>query len=198
YQLSRLFLDENEIIWIERDNWDNVASLAEQFKDSLNVPAFVLTEGASVAQALPGAKTLATDIIRNEEELGLKFQHIFVDAGTGFSATALIDGLAEYNHQAHVYVLILANQPQYLTPKATNYVRFYPQTAKAFGSLNQAIKQEMQRLAREEGLLTDPVYSAKLFYESRRYIETNQLQGPVLIIHSGGLLTLTGFEFKPS
>ena len=51
--------------------------------------------------------------------------------------------------------------------------------------MNQTIKNEIKRLAQEEGILADPIYSAKLFHESRRYIETEQLKGNILIIHSG-------------
>ncbi len=203
YKLSRLFLDEQEIIWIARDDWVTVNEQAHEYLLTLNEPGFVLQEGASVPQAMAGALTLADDIILNEHSLGVTFQHIFIDSGTGFSAAALINGLNRLNHSAQIHVLLLADDEstfrsklkQWLELIPQNFLCLYPTTAKAFGSVNQTIKNEIKRLAREEGILADPIYAAKLFYESRNFIQTEQLKGNVLIIHSGGTLTMPGFDY---
>ncbi|CAM3111782.1 1-aminocyclopropane-1-carboxylate deaminase [Legionella steigerwaltii] len=203
YKLSRLFLDEQEIVWISRDKWASVNELAYNYLLTLKAPGFVLQEGASVVEAMSGALTLADDIILNEQSLGFKFQHIFIDAGTGFSAAGLINGLNRLNHSAQVHVLLLADNESIFRSKLQQWIGFipqnflclYPTTAKAFGSVNQTIKKEVRRMAREEGILADPIYAAKLFYESRKYIETQRLKGNVLIIHSGGTLTMPGFNY---
>ncbi|KTD50701.1 pyridoxal-phosphate dependent enzyme [Legionella quateirensis] len=202
YKLSRLFLDEQEIIWVNREEWLNVDELANTYLNELKEPGFVLTEGASVAAAMDGALSIATDILHNEETSGVIFQHIFVDAGTGFSAAALIKGLTELKHQASIHVLLLADDERTFRLKLNDWIGsippqvdcFYPDTAKSFGSLNQMIKLEIRRLAREEGILADPIYSAKLFHSARIYIKNMNLKGNVLIIHSGGTLTMAGFE----
>lgn len=204
FKLSRLFLDEQDIVWVERDEWSDVDHKAQLYLHNLNEAGFVLNEGASVPAAMAGAMSLADDIIKNEHSLDFSFHHIFVDAGTGFSAAALINGLAKSNHQAKIHVLLLADDEetfndkliQWLGTHSENYDCFYPTTAKAFGSLNNTIKQEIRRLAREEGILADPIYSAKLFHEARRYIDVNGLKGKVLIIHSGGTLTMAGFDLQ--
>lgn len=202
FKLSRLFLEEQEIIWVTREDWPHVQELANHFLNELKEPGFVLTEGASVPEAMVGALSLAADIIHNEQSSGVIFQHVFVDAGTGFSAAALIKGMAERNHQASIHVLLLADDEHTFRLKLKNWIRevppqvycFYPETAKSFGSVNQAIKHEIRRLAREEGILADPIYSAKLFHSARMYIKNKNLKGNVLIIHSGGVLTMAGFE----
>jgi 1-aminocyclopropane-1-carboxylate deaminase len=201
FKLSQLFLKEEEIQWIPRENWMNVEAIAKQHLKSLNVPAFILCEGASVKESMVGSMTLADDILRNEDSLGIQFDHVFVDAGTGFSAIALIKRMQELKHPAIVHVLLLADNEELFAAKmrhwlpgsAANYKCFYPSTARSFGSVNQTIKNEIKRLAYEEGILTDPIYSAKLFYETKLYIRANKLVGKVLIIHSGGTLTLAGF-----
>ncbi len=198
FKLSSLFLESKDIIWVEREQWPKVHILAEQYRTQLVEASFILAEGASVPEALIGAQSLAQDIITNEAQLGLSFQHIFIDAGTGFMAAALIKGLTDSTHQAKIHVLLLADDQSVFHHKlqqwtgltAANYCCFKPTTAKSFGAVNYCIKQEIRRVAQEEGILVEPIYSAKLFYESRRYIEQQQLQGNVLIIHSGGLLTL--------
>lgn len=202
FKLSLLFLNEEEIIWVARDQWDTVDTLAKNYLDTLEGAGFILNEGASVSEALSGAMSLADDIVSNEEKSGFLFQHIFVDAGTGFSAAGLIKGLAQRNHQSCIHVLLLADEEhtfkykleQWIGMQASNYQCFRPATAKSFGSVNQHIKSEIRRMAREEGILADPVYAAKLFHESRKFIVTEQLKGNVLIIHSGGTLTMAGFE----
>lgn len=203
FKLSLLFLNEQEIIWVNRDEWSKVENLAHDFLNSLNEAGFVLNEGASVAEALDGAMSLAEDIIDNEKTMGCSFQHIFVDAGTGFSAAGLIKGLAQINHQSIIHVLLLADDEQTFNNKLIkwigrlpgNYQCFYPSTARSFGAINKTIKDEIKRLAREEGILADPIYSAKLFHEARTLIEIDKLKGNVLIIHSGGILTMSSFEF---
>ena len=203
FRLSLLFLDEQEIIWIDREEWCTVNEVAHDYLTRLKDPGFILSEGASVLEALDGAMSITADIMRNEQTLGCNFQHIFVDAGTGFSAAGLIKGLTLLHHQSMIHVLLLADDEHTFHTKLNtwigmhpkNYQCFYPKTAKSFGSVNQTIKEEIKRLAREEGILADPIYSAKLFHEARRRIVENHLQGNVLIIHSGGTLTMAGFEF---
>lgn len=203
FKLSSLFLTEEEIVWVERHDWPKVEELAQQYLNELKDPGFVLSEGASVAEAMLGASSIAVDILNNEKLSRVTFQHIFVDAGTGFSAAALIKGLKELNHQAVIHVLLLADDEKTFRHKLKNWIGqitaqvrcFYPDTAKSFGSVNQTIKNEIRRLAREEGILADPIYAAKLFYSARKRIETEQLKDNVLIIHSGGTLTMAGFEW---
>jgi 1-aminocyclopropane-1-carboxylate deaminase len=204
FKLSLLFLNENEIIWISRDDWGDVECLAQEYLNTLEQPGFILNEGASVPAAMDGAMSLGDDIIRNEKTLKCNFQHIFIDAGTGFAAAALITRLTELKHQALIHVLLLADDEELFKSKLyawtsldpQNYCCFYPQTAKSFGSINQKIREEIRVLAREEGILADPIYAAKLFHETRRYVLTEKIQGNVLIIHSGGTLTMPGFDFN--
>lgn len=196
FAISSLFLDESEIHWVERHKWHEVETLARNLAAASGSKAFVLNEGASVPEALPGAMTLAFDIANNEQDLKLGFDHIFIEAGTGFSAAGLILGLHDLNHKARVHVLLLADSQDVFLSRLQHYIGcipnnfecYTPVNAKSFGSVNQTVRDEMRRMAKEEGILTDPVYSAKLFYEARRIINQQMLTGTVLIIHSGGSL----------
>jgi 1-aminocyclopropane-1-carboxylate deaminase/D-cysteine desulfhydrase-like pyridoxal-dependent ACC family enzyme len=203
FKLSRLFLCSEEIHWVERADWAYVDELATQYALTLNQPNFVLAEGASVPEAFEGAMSLADDIVRNEKQLGLNFDHLFIDAGTGFSAAALIHRLTVVKHPGIVHVLLLADVEELFIHKMslwsggakhTNYRCFYPRTARSFGSVNNTVREEIKRTAREEGILTDPIYSAKLFNAARHYIAEQALNGAALLIHSGGALTLSGFD----
>lgn len=202
YKWTRLFIEDKQVVWLEREKWPSVEALALEYAAGLKENYFILKEGASVEEAMLGAMTLGDDIVRNEKELGIEFQHIFIEAGTGFSAIALIKSLLEKGHPAFIHVLLLADHKEIFYEKLLCWVTsipehvscFYPQTAKAFGAVNQTIKHEIRQVAREEGVLLDPVYSAKLFYEARQKIINEPLRGNKLLIHSGGLLSLTGFD----
>ena len=71
---------------------------------------------------------------------------------------------------------------------------YRPHVGRAFGSTNKTIFDEIRRIARTEGFLTDPIYSVKLFLTARRIIADEKIKGNCLFIHSGGGLTLLGFQ----
>lgn len=178
------------IRWVSREEWPHVMQIAEKEQK-----AFVLPEGGFHPQALPGAMTLAADILRNEQELGFSFDHVFIDAGTGLSAIGLIMG----GVKGIVHVLLLADEEeQFLTKLVgfnkeprTQFVLHRPKQARSFGSVTQTTLDEIRFLARHEGILTDPIYSAKLFLETRDLLK--DIQGASLLIHSGGAHSLHGF-----
>ncbi|WP_367607623.1 pyridoxal-phosphate dependent enzyme [Legionella sp. W05-934-2] len=193
FSASRLFLNEQDICWIDRDQWLAVDDYAKRLQSESKQRCFVLCEGAAVAQAFEGAMTLGDDILRNEEEAGIQFNHIVMDAGTGFSAIALAHWLKQHHHPAQLQVILMADDElifrqkalQWLGYKPDNMICHYPHTAKAFGAVNQATKEEVRRTAIEEGFLLDPIYSAKLFLTVRQKPLQQTMQGNVLLIHSG-------------
>jgi 1-aminocyclopropane-1-carboxylate deaminase/D-cysteine desulfhydrase-like pyridoxal-dependent ACC family enzyme len=77
------------------------------------------------------------------------------------------------------------------------YKLYYPVSARSFGSTNSTIFREIKCIAREDGILTDPVYSAKLFITAKHTIQDQSLDGNILLIHSGGALALSGFMDNP-
>ncbi|MCK4934903.1 MAG: hypothetical protein KAR79_04885, partial [Simkaniaceae bacterium] len=148
-----------EIHWIARGNWDNVQKIANDYAVNRE-RCVVIPEGASMNEALPGAKSLSIDIERNQRENGLIFDHILIDAGTGMTARGLIEGAPL---KSHIHILALA---KCTFPNSGNpYTLHRPQNAKSFGSVNRRVFQTIRDVARKEGILLDPIYSAKLFDE---------------------------------
>jgi len=203
--LLRLLVPKTQIRWIPRDQWSAASEIASQSHSC------VIPEGGMIPEALPGLLTLVIDILINEQIHG-EFVHIFVDSGTGLTAIALILGLAWLKKPTIVHVLQLAESsvlfeqklksyhdvfekwlgyPLHLT---NNYKLHYPTQAKSFGSTTTATFKQILQNARQEGFLTDPIYSGKLFFEAKKLISS--VQGSCLIIHSGGGLSLFGFMPK--
>lgn len=210
--LSTLFAPAASIHWFSKTEWHGVQSKAEEYALKQPHPTFVLPEGAAVAASLPGALSLAHDIIKNERENGITFDHIFIEAGTGFMACALLLGLSWLKCPSLVHVLLLAEDElafhrrlkhchemflelmQAPAPIPQHFALHLPQLTGGFGKTPPFIFQFIKQLAQEEGFLTDPVYSGKLFFEAKRLLSTGEIKGNVLIIHSGGALSLMGFQ----
>jgi len=77
-------------------------------------------------------------------------------------------------------------------PFPSNFTLYEPKLG--FGKINKPLLQEIKSLASLEGFLTDPIYMAKLFTEAKEI--SKELEGNILINHSGGTLSLMGFLDK--
>jgi len=217
-KLLSLFVDDSDIHWFSRSQWvqcEDFANVYAAERTSRGAKTFVLPEGAHHRLALPGSLSLPLDILRNEREAGVRFDHIFIDSGTGMIAQSLLAGAAVLDMKALIHVVVLAGSYEEFQSGLTrviqyareflgiplsslpDYRKYYPATARSFGSTNKTIFKEIQRVAREAGILTDPVYSSKLFFTARQTIREQALKGNILLIHSGGGLALTGFMDHP-
>ena len=116
-----------------------------------------MREGSFGVEALPGLLTLVVDMVKNMEELDCTFDDVFVEAGTGMTAAALIVGFGYLGFPVKIHVVQLAGnqeeleegikeiiqsfcrwmmvQEQEVTPHL-NYQIHQPSNAKSFGSLN--------------------------------------------------------------
>lgn len=210
-----LFADREHTHWFPRGSWDKLDSFAQEYQAlqaKNGVDVAIIPKGANCREALPGALTLAEDILMHEAQENLVFDHVIVDSGTGMMAASLILAFAWMNKPCKVHVLLIA-QPdaefqEVLQTRAkdweslfgsplTNpffYQTYMPKNAPSFGATNAKVFHTIARLAKQEGFLTDPVYTAKLFHEGERIVSEEQLKGNILFIHSGGGLSLAGFQ----
>jgi 1-aminocyclopropane-1-carboxylate deaminase len=202
-QISQLLVDEESIHWHSKDAWSRIEELAHEYAEPRK-NCCVIEEGASCKESLCGAMTLGVDIEENEKQLGLHFDHIVCDAGTGMMACALILYNSMVKKNTHHHVVLMAEDAtafqkklRYWQIELENLIGetldelasitcYKPHNAPSFGAVNAGVRKEILRLARKEGILADPVYSAKLFAEARNMM----LKGNVLLIHSGGGLGL--------
>jgi 1-aminocyclopropane-1-carboxylate deaminase/D-cysteine desulfhydrase-like pyridoxal-dependent ACC family enzyme len=212
---SMLIAESKNIHWIERGKWHEIDSIAEasaKERALVGVKTRVVPKGANCASALPGTLTLALDILRNEEECGFEFDHLFIDSGTGLTACALLLAFAYLGKKTCLHIVQIAGDKKEFEltleerkgdfehllgrtlPSPTLYKLYTPSSAPAFGGVNTAIFNTVAEMARKEGFLTDPVFTAKLFHEGRKILAQEALGGNILFIHSGGGLGLTGFQ----
>lgn len=207
FLLTSLFVPGSQIQWVPKENWKNLDTLLSSYPD-----CFLIEEGACQKESLPGALTLSLDVLKNEQEKNMTFDHIFIEAGTGLTAIGLILGFLFLQKRTQIHILLLADSKAEFIKKLEYFHRvldsflslptlsiknlsFYtPTNARSFGSTNQSIFANIIKIARKEGFLTDPVYSSKLVCEAQKIIKNDGLIGNILLIHSGGALTLMGFQ----
>ena len=168
--------------------------------------SYYIPEGADCLPALWGAMTLGSDIIANLQEK--IFDHIFVDAGTGFSAIGLLLSLASLSKLSSIHIVSMAIDEATFIQKLKYYLEafggfsleelpsyffYYPSKLKSFGSTSKNLFTFIESFAKEEGVLLDPIYSAKLLLEAEAIMDRKSLKGSILLVHSGGALSLSGF-----
>lgn len=212
-----MLLPSSRIHYITSAQWPEVEQLAETHAQGLEQSdrqTKVIPEGGDAHAALPGILTIAPDIAKNERETGIRFGHIWTDSGTGISAIGLLLGLrlsGMADRQVHI-TLIAGNEEEFnaryqrherwmeklwgtALPEQKPAVSFSkPATAVSFGSMNKTILRETGSIAREMGILMDPVYSVKQFYTVKCAMEANPPIGPQLLLFNGGALGLCGFQ----
>lgn len=211
-----LFVPPASIHWFSKSEWKNVEAKAYEYAKKQNHYTFVVPEGGFCLEAFPGSLTLVKDILDNQNEMEIDFDHLFIEAGTGFTACSLILGLHWLKHRAKVHVVLLADDEESFLLRLKecqdmffhflpfplsfpqNFLLYLPKIIRGFGKISKTLFESIQHIAQYEGFLTDPIYSARLFMEAENILKTRQLEGNVLIFHCGGALNLAGFQDRLS
>jgi 1-aminocyclopropane-1-carboxylate deaminase/D-cysteine desulfhydrase-like pyridoxal-dependent ACC family enzyme len=212
---SALIAGLKNIHWVSRSKWLEIDHIVETFaheRREQNIKTLIVPKGGSCAAALPGSLTLALDILRNEEEMGLTFDHLFIDSGTGLTSCALLLAFAYLRKSTFLHIVQIAGDEAEFhdvleerkadlealvgepVPSPTLFRLYRSSIAPSFGAANAALFRTIADIAHTEGFLTDPVFTAKLFNEGKKILFEQKLTGNVLFIHSGGGLGLTGFQ----
>ena len=206
-----LLLRENEVIWI-----DQVPSILEKtwtqaWEEKCSREFVWIPMGGCMKEALVGSLTLALDLLQNEQDLGVFFDHVFVDAGTGMSAIALILGMSYLQKKLRIHVVLIAGSCEEFSKNLSyfheylqellgvsfpilTYETHQPSIAKSFGSFNASVRNCIKKTAEMEGIFLDPMYTAKLVTKMQEVVCRDNLTGNIIWVHSGGALSLSGFQ----
>ncbi len=224
-QGNALFLDmlapESSITIIPREQWTEATRIAQSFLETRNIEnkkTLLIPEGGLHETSLPGALTLAQDILKNESTHGTVFTDLFVDSGTGMTAIGLILGLAALDpnaFQRSIHITLIAGEEHAFRAHLDQFSSYLgsalnhpippfsklnflkPPTCKAFGSVKPSLFTATREISRTEGLLMDPTYSVKHYLSMKEYITQSGTSSSLnLFIYNGSTLGLSGFQAK--
>jgi 1-aminocyclopropane-1-carboxylate deaminase len=215
--LLRIALRPENLVLIERKDRHRVDALMTQLALTLEGrghKTLILPEGGGCTQAVLGAMTLAQEFTRQRPEWpDPKLpDHIFIDSGTGLSAAALAAGLFQWLDKPlpklHVIQMagfeeqILHAFTAWVTPvtgitwaDVSGFTRIYrPSKPRSYGATSAELFAFIKSTAQSHGIITDPVYSAKMFMRAFELIKGQHLKGRIVLIHTGGMSGLMGYN----
>ncbi|MNK14805.1 D-cysteine desulfhydrase [compost metagenome] len=193
--LCRLF--GMELIFTDRLSYKNKTLLFEtRFAEDQN--AFFIDEGGASLEAVKGCAEIIT-------ELPEDIDHLFCAAGTGTTAAGLLTGIHQRGLKTQLHVIPVLKGGDFIADEISKYTGSTSQlilhTDYHFGGYAKTspdLIDFIKTFTAAEGILIDPVYTAKMFY-AISHLHADGYFKPsdkIVALHTGGLLGLLGMKDK--
>ena len=178
---------------------------------ALGLKTFRIPVGASDEIGLWGYINCAAELKRDFAAAGISPNAIISATGSGGTFAGLILGNALYELGTEIMAINVCDDETYFVNKVTEdfsaWRRRYEATLNptglpiqvidgyvgpGYGRATPAIFQTIAKLAQEEGIVLDPVYTGKAFHAMLHEIQAGRLQGmkDIVFIHTGGIFGL--------
>lgn len=153
---------------------------------------FVIPEGGENEEGVKGCAEIIA-------ELKQPYDHIICATGTGCTFSGLLRGVSEHSPETTCHCIPVVKEGSFVHETVKKYVmgnpRYFVHTGYHFGGYAKTspeLLQFIRELASETGILTDPVYTSKMFFALRDLLNKGVILSgqKVLAVHTGGL---TGF-----
>ena len=185
------------LIFTDRESYKNKTKLFDDyFANDKN--AFFVDEGGACLEATVGC----AEII---DELEDTYDHIFCAAGTGTTASGLLNGIQKHKFNTKLHIVPALKGADFILDEMQKYSTVSDQlvlhTDYHFGGYAKTTPELIEFIkdfVSETGILIDPVYTAKMFYAIKD-LQQKQIinkEDKILAIHTGGLLGLFGMMNK--
>lgn len=170
---------------------------------------YVVGSGGSSPVGALGYARCAAEIGAQESELGLRFSTVIVANGSHGTHAGLAAGIDDPRRvlsftvlaelaEAERGTLALANETRALLGRGAlgaEHLRIDgSQRGEAYGIPTEAMLSAVRLMARQEGLLIDPVYSGKAFAGVLAGLAGGVLTGDVLFVMTGGTPGLYAYQ----
>jgi 1-aminocyclopropane-1-carboxylate deaminase len=163
-----------------------------------NPDCYFIDEGGASAEAVMGCAEIIS-------ELPADTGHIFCAAGTGTTAAGLLQGIRNAGLPTKLHVIPVLKGGNFLLEDIERYAEAKDQlilhTDYHFGGYAKTTPELlnfMRQFSARTGILTDPVYTAKMFFALDDLARQEYFQGDekIIALHTGGLLGILGMKDK--
>ena len=186
-----------ELIFTDRESYrDKTACYEKYFGNSPDT--YFIDEGGASAEAVEGCAELIAELPSDTD-------HIFCAAGTGTTAAGLLQGIRDAGLKTKLHVVPVLKGGEFIRQEISKYTTVTDQlilhTGYHFGGYAKTqpeLIQFMKTFTADQGILVDPVYTAKMCFAIYDLVEKKQIppQDKVVAIHTGGLLGIMGMKDK--
>jgi len=187
---------------------DRMADLKNQAEEKGH-RVYIIPEGASNGLGNLGYFSVFEEILSQEAQLGMEFNLLSLPVGSCGTYAGLYMANDYYNKKKHILGINIYDDAVDFNQKTKSLIeesKDYSRAAigisyagldirnkyvgQGYGKTSNAVYAFMDKFARTEGILLDPVYTGKAFYGFIQELDKldNQVTSPmnVLFIHTGG------------
>ncbi|MBB5639191.1 1-aminocyclopropane-1-carboxylate deaminase [Pedobacter cryoconitis] len=187
-----------ELIFTDRETYkDKVACYTDY--SAAHQDTYFIDEGGASAEAALGCAEIITEIPQDTA-------HLFCAAGTGTTAAGLLQGIQKAGLKTRLHVIPVLKGGEFIREEMSSYVstadeRLILHTDYHFGGYAKTkpdLLDFIRTFTAQHGLLTDPVYTAKMFFAIDDLALKNYFgkDEKIVALHTGGLLGIMGMKDK--
>ncbi|MFM9944747.1 MAG: 1-aminocyclopropane-1-carboxylate deaminase/D-cysteine desulfhydrase [Bacteroidia bacterium] len=153
---------------------------------------FIIPEGGENEDGVKGCEEIINELTQT-------YNHIFCASGTGCTFAGIVKGVAAQNLDTHCHSIAVLKQGEFIIDKVLEYIpdakNFTVHTDYHFGGYAKTTPELLEFLnsfASQTGILTDPIYTTKLFWGLMDLVKKGYFKKgeTILTIHTGGLIGL--------
>ncbi len=214
---GNLFIDRlvgAEVDFITPQQYEQVDDIMHRLAENYagkGLKAYVIPEGGSIALGALGYVHAIDEVCRQMKTLHLEFDHVISAVGSGGTMAGMLLGKSAYGLKAQIHGVNVCDDAPYFQDRISNIIR---EAKRKFGfdlnlpkkdiniidgyigkgyGLNRQQEIELIKLvAQTEGVILDPVYTAKAMFGLKDQIRKGRFtkSEKVLFWHTGGIFGL--------
>lgn len=185
------------LIFTDRESYRDKHRLFEQHFAN-DTYAYFIDEGGASEEATIGCAEIIGELTET-------YDHIFCAAGTGTTAAGLLKGIRQQGLNTQLHVIPVLKGSSFIKDEIEQYTPFSDQLKLhqdyhfgGYAKTTPELVGFIKNFTAQTGLLSDPVYTAKMFYaiidlQKQGVIDKDE---KILAIHTGGLMGLFGMKDK--
>ena len=201
------------IKYVTSEEYRNIDQIMEKYSQELekqNQIAYIIPEGGSNATGAWGYVSCFFEIIDQIKKYHLHFDAIVVATGSGGTHAGLLIGKKMISSDIEILSINVCDDADFFVKKISGIVRDFENkysielnvtdndvrvidgfVGDGYGKLNLGVSRLISQFAGSEGIVLDPVYSAKAFYGLKSLLEQGNIDYKnILFIHTGGIFGL--------